>query len=343
MAKKKKEVEVIDMGGVKTVAKKKSIITRIKRVFAIISIIWIALVIWFPLHVKNTYSQPIKKSIVVSMFYDLQRGIVKQYEALLDSIADSINLEKPIAVAIDGVKMVEKGVDKVTDTTAKAKETTAKATDATAGAREKTSGVKALTGFANKLGLKTDGVDNAVAQIDKGLDKADNTINKANESIAKIDDTAAKVNQQLDKIKKDLTKIAQTEVDKMLDDAIKTALDKQSGGLGTTLLTNYGIKHVYPWRPSSWPVATKIYNDLSRSDVTTITVITRTVDTYFGYVAWGLVIAAWAIGLYIWLMLFKKVKALIAPFNVCPRCGHTYADKRTVVSLLKVLQPWKWI
>jgi hypothetical protein len=128
----------------------------------------------------------------------------------------------------------------------------------------------------------------------------------------------------------------------MLDTAIKSALDKQSGGLGTTLLTNYGIKHVYPWRPSSWPVATKIYNDLSKSDVTTITVITNTIDTYFGYVAWGLVIAAWALGFYLWHLVFGKVKAIIKPFNVCPRCGHTYADKRTALGLLKVFQPWKW-
>lgn len=128
----------------------------------------------------------------------------------------------------------------------------------------------------------------------------------------------------------------------MLDTAIKSALDKQSGGLGTTLLTNYGIEHVYPWRPSSWPVATKIYNDLSQSDITTITVITNTVDTYFDYVAWGLVIAAWALGVYLWFLVFGKAKAIIKPFNVCPRCGHTYADKRTALGLLKVFQPWTW-
>ncbi len=342
MARKKKEVEVIDMGGVKTVAKKQSVITWAKRTVAIFSVIWIALVIWAPLHVKNTYSQPIKKSIVVSMFFDLQKGIVKQYEALLDSVADSINLEKPIAVAIDKVKMAEDVVKKATDTTAKAKEETAKATAATEQAREKTSGVKKLTGLANKLGFKTDGVDQAVAEVDKGLDKADKAIDKANAAIATVDDTAAKVNQQLEKVKTNLTKVAQTEIDTMLDQAIKTTLDKQSGGLGTTLLTNYGIEHVYPWRPSSWPVATKIYNDLSKSDVTTITVITRTVDTYFGYVAWGLVIAAWALGAYIWMMVFKKAKMILKPFNVCPRCGHTYADKRTAMGILKVFQPWNW-
>ena len=135
---------------------------------------------------------------------------------------------------------------------------------------------------------------------------------------------------------------AKTEFDKMLDDAIKSALDKQSGGLGTTLLTDYGIEHVYPWRPSSWPVATKIYDDLAKSDVTTINVITNTVDSYFGYVAWGLVAIVWGIGLYIWFLVYKRAKAILKPFNVCPRCGYTYADKRTAMGLLKVFQPWNW-
>ena len=325
---KKKEIEVIDMGGAKTVAKKQSVITWTKRTFTIISIVWLALVAWFPLYVKNTYSAPIKKSMVVSMFFDLQRGIVKQYEALLDGVAKSINLEKPIAIAIDKVKMAETAVAKTTDATAKAKAETAKAA-------ETTTGVKKLTGFAKMFGVKTDGVDKAVAEVDKGIEKT-------NEAIATVDNTAAKVNAQLDKIKTDLTRVAQTEFDTMLDSAIKTALDNQSGGLGTTLLTNYGIEHVYPWRPSSWPVATKIYNDLSKSDITTITVITGTVDKYFGYVAWGLVIAVWAVGLYLWFMMFKKAKSILKPFNVCPRCGHTYADKRTALGLLKVFQPWTW-
>ncbi|MBO5946790.1 MAG: hypothetical protein J6Q44_01440 [Alphaproteobacteria bacterium] len=328
MSRKKKQIEVIDMGGAKTVAKKKSLVRGVKTFITVFTVIWFALLVWFPLHVKNTYSQPIKKSIVVSMFFDLQKGIVKQYEALLDGVADSINLEKPIAVALDKVKLAETAVDKATDVTATAKQETAKAAEAT-------SGVKKLSGFAKMFGAKTDGIDKAVADVDAG-------IAKTNEAIAKVDDTAAKVNAQLDKIKTDLTRVAQAEVDTMLDAAIKNALDKQSGGLGTTLLTNYGIEHVYPWRPSSWGVATKIYNDLSKSDITTITVITNTVDTYFGYVAWGLVIAAWALGIYLWHLVFGKVKAIIKPFNVCPRCGHTYADKRTAMGLLKVFQPWKW-
>ena len=324
----KKQVAVIDMGGAKTVQKKQSVITWTKRTFAIVTIVWLALVAWFPLHVKNTYSQPIKKSIVVSMFFDLQKGIVKQYEALLSGVAKSINLEKPIAAAIKGVKMADNTVDKVTDATDKAK-------DATADVSEKTSGVKKLTGLANKFGIKTDGVDKAVAQVDQG-------VARANDAIASVDKTAQLVNEKLDKIQGDLTRVAQTEIDKALDAAVKSALDKNSGGLGTTLLTNYGIEHVYAWRPSSWPVATKIYDDLSKSDVDTITVITRTVDTYFGYVAWGLVVGAWAIGLYIWWLVSKKVKSILKPFNVCPRCGHTYADKRTALGLLKVFQPWTW-
>ena len=324
----KKQVEVIERNGAKTVAKKASFVTWTKRTFAIITVVWLALVAWFPLHVKNTYSQPIKKSIVVSMFFDLQKGIVKQYEALLKGVADSINLEKPIAAAIDTVKMVEGVVDKATDATAKAKEKTAQVT-------EKTSGVKKLTGIANKFGIKTDGVDKAVADVDSG-------VAKANDAIASVDKTAQLVNEKLDSVQSKLTRVAQTEIDKALDAAVKSALDKNSGGLGTTLLTNYGVEHVYAWRPSSWGVATQIYDDLAKSDVDTITVLTRTVDTSVGYVAWGLVIAAWAVGLYLWFLVSKKVKAMIKPFNVCPRCGHTYADKRTALGLLKVFQPWTW-
>ncbi|MFQ6745150.1 MAG: hypothetical protein ACLRFN_04220, partial [Alphaproteobacteria bacterium] len=235
MAKAKKELEVIDMGGAKTVAKKKSLVRGVKLTITLITVVWFAILIWAPLYVKNTYSEPIKKSIVVSMFFDLQRGIVKQYEALLDGVAKSVNLEKPIAKAIDAVKVVEKNVEKVSGAADSAREKTAEASKTTAG-------VKKVSGLAKMFGVKTDGIDKAVAQVDKGIEKT-------NEAIKTVDNTAEQINAKLDKIKNDLTRVAQTEIDSALDTAIKNALDKQSGGLGTTLLTNYGIKHVYPWRP----------------------------------------------------------------------------------------------
>lgn len=343
MPRKKKEVEVIDQGGAKTVKKKKSFVTRIKIIFAVVSLIWIALVIAAPLYVKNTYSQPIKKSIVVSMFFDLQRNIVEQYEKLLDGIKDAINLEKPVAFAVDKVRMVEDAVDVVTDTTDKAKDVTAQASDTTAKVTETTEKVGKLSGLANMFGIDTSGVDKALGEVNKGVDQVNEGIDKANQTIAKVDDTAALVNEKLDEIETQLTSVLQVQIDDMIDDVIKTQLDKNTGGLGTTLLTNYGIEHVYPWRPSSWPVATKIYDDLAASDVQVITVITDTVDQYFGYVAWGLVIAVWLLGLLIWISIFKKTKAVISPFIVCPRCGHTFTDKRTAYSLLKVVQPWKWL
>lgn len=324
----KKEIEVIDMHGAKTVAKKASVIKGAKRVFAIVSVIWLLFVAAFPLYVKHNYAGPIKKSMVVSMFFDLQRNIQKQYEKLLTGIKDAINLEKPVAAAIDKVKLAQDAVDKVTDTTAQAKKTTEKAKDTT-------SSVKKLTGLAGMFGVKTDAVDKVVDQADAG-------IAQANKGIAQIDNTAAMVNKQLDKVQTELVKVTQLEIDKMLDAEIKRQLDKNSGGLGTTLLTNYGIKHVYPWRPSSWPVAIKIYNDLEKSDIEVVQILTRTVDSYFNFVAWGLVVAAWLVGLYIWSFMLKKYKMVVAPFLVCPRCGHTYADKRTAMSLMKALQPWKW-
>lgn len=325
----KKQIEVIERDGAKTVAKKTSYITWVKRVFAVVSVVWIALVVWTPLHIKNTYSGPIKKSIVVSMFFDLQRNIATQYENLLDGIKKSINLEKPVSFAIDKVKVAENAVDKVTDATAAAKKKTGEATKVANDAKQ-------VSGLIGKFGVKTGG-------LDKAIDAADKNIAKANQAVARVDDTAALVNSKLDSVERELTSVLQVQIDQMIDEAIKKQLDKNTGGLGTTLLTNYGIKHVYPWRPSSWPVATKIYNDLSESSLSTIQIITSTVDKYFGYVAWGLVIAAWAVGALVWLMLFKKVKAMIAPFIVCPRCGHTFTDKRTAYGLLKALQPWKWL
>lgn len=343
MPKKKKEVEVIDMGGAKTVKKKKSFITRVKVIFMIVSIIWVALVISVPLWVKNTYSQPIKKSIVVSMFFDLQRNIVEQYEKLLDGIKDAINLEEPVAFAVDKVRMVGDAVDVVTDTTDKAKDVTADASAATDKVSETTDKVGKLTGLANMFGIDTSGIDKALNEVDKGVDQVNQGIDKANETIAKVDNTAAMVNEKLDEIETQLASVLQVQIDDMIDGVIKSQLDKNTGGLGTTLLTNYGIEHVYPWRPSSWPVATQIYDDLAASDVQVITVITDTVDDYFNYVAWGLVIAVWVLGLWIWHAMFKKTKAVIAPFIVCPRCGHTFADKRTAYGFLQILQPWKWL
>ena len=324
----KKQIEVIDMGGQKTVAKKKSLVTTVKTIFAVFTVLWLGLIAWFPLHAKNTYGTQIKQAMVVSVFFDLQRNISKQYEQLLGGIKKSINLEKPVSIAIDKVKIVESGVDKVTDTTAKAKEQTNKV-------KKETEKAASLTGFANKLGVKTDGVDKAIA-------KTNNAVVKADKGIAKADAVAEQVNKKLDSVKTDLVKITQTEVDKMVDDAIKKQLDKNSGGLGTTLLTNYGIKHVYPWNPSSWPVAAKIYKDLEKSNVGVVQILTQTVNTNFDYVAWGLVIVVWVLGLLVWLIIKKRVKLFTSPFIVCPRCGHTFSDKRTALGLMRAFQPWKW-
>lgn len=296
----KKKIDVIDRGGAKIVAKKASFVKKVKLGFAIFSLAWIAVLAIVPLHIKKEYSGPIKKTIVVSMFFDLQRNITGQYEQLLSGIKKSINLEKPIAIAIDKAKIADKAVSKTKSITKTANK---------------------LSGIAGKFGVKTGSVDKVVASVDN---------------------TSNLVNSKLDSVKKDLIKTSQTEVDKMIDDAIKKQLDKNSGGLGTTMLTNYGVKHVYPWKPSSWPIGVKIYNNLNKSNVGVVQIITSTVDTYFDYVAWGVVFAAWAVGLLIWLSVRSKIQTLLDPFIVCPRCGHAFSDKRTMSGLLKIFQPWKW-
>ncbi|MCL2737452.1 MAG: hypothetical protein FWE17_01140 [Alphaproteobacteria bacterium] len=310
----KKQIEVIDMGGAKTVAKKTSWVKKVKIVFLIISILWLGFAYWAPLHVKDVYGTQIKKSIVVSMFFDLQRNINEQYEKLLRLAARNINLEKPIAVAIDKVKIAETGVARVEQATAQAQQATA-----TAGR---------ITGIAGRVGVNVGAADRAV--------------DAAAGAVAKVDDQAQIINKQLDRVKGDLTRIAQTEIDRAIDEQLKAILDQHTG-LGTTMLTDYGIRHVMPWRPSTWPVTNKIYADLERSNLSAIQSLTGMVDRYFGYVAWGLVFAAWGVALLVWFMVLGKVRKLLKPFLVCPRCGHTYADKRTALMLLKVFQPWSWI
>jgi hypothetical protein len=297
----KKEVKFTERGGEKYIAKKSSWVKKVKIIFLTFTAIWFILAAYFPLHVKNTYSEPIKKSIVVSMFFDLQQGIAGQYENLMQGIKKSVNLEKPINAAIAKVKVAAKPVESVQKQTGKAKK---------------------LTGLAGKLGVKTKAVDNIVGGID---------------------DTANVVNKQLDKIESELVKVSKTEVDAMIDETIKNQLDKASGGMSKVLLTKYNVKSIAPWRPSTWPVSNKIYAEIETSSKSTVQIIMKTIDGYFGYVAWGLVLIAWGAALIIWLSVFKKVKAITKPFVVCPNCGHAFADKRTALGLLKILKPWTWL
>ncbi|MDR1071789.1 MAG: hypothetical protein LBL21_04060 [Rickettsiales bacterium] len=296
-----KEVKFTERNGEKYIAKKSSWVKKVKIAFLAFTAIWFMLAAYFPLHVKNTYSEPIKKSIVVSMFFDLQQGIAGQYEKLMDGIKKSINLEKPINAAIKKVKVAEKPVASVQKTT---------------------SDVKKLTGLAGKLGVKTGAVDKVADSVD---------------------DTAGALNKQLDKIEKELVKAGQTEVDAMIDDAVKNQLDKATGGMSGVLLTKYNVKSIAPWRPSTWSVSNKIYAEIEHSSKSTVQIIMDTINGYFGYVAWGLVAIAWAAALLLWFMVSKKVKAVTKPFIVCPNCGQAFTDKRTALGLLKILKPWTWI
>ena len=93
------------------------------------------------------------------MFFDLQRNIVEQYEKLLDGIKDAINLEEPVAFAVDKVRMVGEAVDVVTDTTDKAKAVTADASAATEKVTDTTEKVGKGGWLAIMFVINTFGVD----------------------------------------------------------------------------------------------------------------------------------------------------------------------------------------
>ncbi len=298
MAKKKEQLEVLTN---QTVTRKTSWVVWVKRTYLMLAILWAVVFIGGPYYIMKTYSTPIKQSMVVAMFFDLQKSIAHQYQNLLESAKKNIDLSKPIAIATEKVKLAEKqvaNVDKVTK-------------DA-----------KTISGLAGKFGVNTSGADKVLTTAT---------------------DTTATVNKQIDKIQNELVKASQAEIDKMIDAEIKKIADKNLGGLGTTLLTDYKIKTVRPWLPSSWPTATKIYRDLEKSSASTIAIIMNTVNTYFSYVAWGMVIFCWVIfGLLPIVWGYLQMKKLTKPFVVCPRCGHAFMDKRTGWFILKIVAPWTW-
>lgn len=315
LKKKPKEVAIIEHEpGAKYVKRKISWIKWVYIAFAVLSVFWAAFIYYAPLYVKDKYGQQIKKSIVVSMFFDLQRNMQEEYAKLLKGIADKIDLKKPVEYAIDKVKLADKPIAQVEAATAKAQGTVDKASK--------------VSGVLGKLGIQTGA--------------ADKVINDATGAVAKVDDVTQKVNAQLDKVKADLEKIAQTQIDQELDKLIKEQLDNYTG-LGTTLLTNYGVQHVMPWKPSTWPITNKIYNDLEKSSLSVVQSLTKLVDQYYDLVMWMLVYATWVGGAIVWFVVLSKIKSLTKPFVICPRCGHTFTDKKRLgAMLLNLLKPWKW-
>ena len=326
-----KEVKFIERDGEKFVAKETSWVKKVKRVFWTLTLIFMIVIGAGPLYIKSKYSEPIKKSIVVSMFFDLQQGIAGQYAKLLNTVSGTVgkikqkvDFDKPINAAVDKIKLAQTSGDAVK-----------KSSDSIKRQLENVNNSMAL---AKRFGVKFDGVDKITKEVDNLANSATNEVNK--------------VNGQLDGVKATLSKATKEEtdklfdsVDKMVDQEIRGQLSKVGGGsLSDMLLRQYNTKSIAPWRPSTWKISNRIYADLESSSASTVQIIMGTINTYFGYVAWGLVAAVWAGGLFLWwTFAFKKYKMLLAPFIVCPNCGHAFADKKKVaLSLLKILQPWTW-
>ncbi|MCL2369344.1 MAG: hypothetical protein FWC83_01565 [Alphaproteobacteria bacterium] len=314
----KKQIEVNEENlGKKTVAKKASFVKIIKRIAMVFTIVWFAFAGWAPIHVKNTYGADIKRSMVVSMFFDLQRNLNEQYERFLRNAARQINLDRPIAAAIDSIKLVDAQA-------ARAGAATAQATQAADRAQQ---AAGRLGNIAGRVGVNVAPVEQAAQQA---------------AGVATIaDDQVARINRELDRMKTDLGRAAQFEIDRAIDEQIRGILNDMTG-LGDTLLQDYGIRTVRPWLPATWPITNQIYRDLEESNLDILTSLTNTINQSFGFVLWGLVFAAWAVAILIWVMVIGKLLKMIKPFNVCPRCGHTYADARSLRGWLRMLAPWNW-
>ncbi len=314
--KSKKEIIVNEENlGKKTVQKKASFVAWVKRGFIIFTILWLGAFYLSGMYVKNNYTTPIKESMIVSMFFDMQKSSAESYEKMLNEVKDAINIEKPIEVAFSAVAVVEEKSANLEEKTDKANATVSSA--------------KKITGIAGKFGINTGSVDAVVSQADK-------TVNS-------VADTNALIKKTLDSAKTEVVKVSKTEVDKMLDEVIKEQLAKNVDSSAVMLITNYGDITIRPWDASTWGVASEIYADLEKSNISVLNTITDTVNTYFMYAFWAALILFWAIGLFVWLKVRGIVKNMIAPFIVCPKCGHAFADKRSIGGFIKIFTPWNWI
>ena len=341
-----KEVKYIERNGEKYIHKKSSWIKKVKMIFLAFTIAWFAVAIMIPLKVKRDHSDDIKRSIVVSMFFDLQQGIAEQYARLLNGIKGAINLEKPINAAIAKVKMAEAGVGNVQNVAQNTQnQATQTAQNVNKAQNNAQNTANKVTGALGRVGIGTNNANKAVQNVTGGAANiATAGVNAATSATAAAINVTQQVNDRLNKVESELVRIAQFEVDQAIDNVVRDQLDRVTGGLSNVLLAQYKTQNIRPWKPSTWKLSNRIYAEIAQSSKSTVDIIMRTIDKYFGYVAWALVIIAWLLAFFIWKSVHSKYKLMIEPFMVCPNCGHAFTNKKRVAGLLlKIVQPWKWL
>jgi len=341
-----KEVKYIERNGEKFIAKKSSWVKKVKMIFMIFTITWFTAGILLPLKVKRDHSDDIKRSIVVSMFFDLQQGIADQYARLLNGIKGAINLEKPINAAIAKVKMAESGVDSAANTVYGAQKQMNQAhNNVNAATNNVQNAANQVTGALGRFGVSTNSANKAVQNVTGGAANiAAQGAGAANSAASAALDITRQVNDRLNRVESELVRIAQFEVDQAVDKVVREQLDRATGGLSNVLLAQYKSQNIRPWKPASWKLSNKIYAEISQSSKSTVDIIMRTIDKYFGYVAWALLVIAWIIIFFIWKSVHSKYKIMIEPFIICPNCGHAFTNKKRIANaLLKAIQPWKWL
>ena len=340
-----KEVKYIERDGEKFIHKKTSWVKKVKRIFLAFTIIWFSIVIIVPLKVKRDYSDDIKRSIVVSMFFDLQQGIAEQYARLLNGLRGAINLERPIAAAIARVKMAEAGVGNVQN---QAQNVQAGAAQAQENVENRAQNVQTtagrVSGALGRVGITTNTATNVVQNVtDTATNVAATGTGAVGGAAGAVDNVTRQVNDRLGRVEADLVRVAQFEIDQAIDGVIRDQLDRATGGLANVILAQHSIDTIRPWRPSTWRISNQIFAEIEQSSRSTVQIIMRTIDKYFIYVAWALVVGAWLIGFILWNMVRKKYKLMIEPFMVCPNCGHAFTNKKRIAGvLMKAVQPWRW-
>jgi len=290
--------------------------SKIKKIAMIIAIVWSFIVIAPVAYVIFLQSRSLKNFIVVYSIDKMNSALTQQYETLINTTLNKIQLDKKIDSVVSKVKIPEIKVDKITNKTNKITSTTKK--------------LNRLSKVAGNFGIKSANVDKQLSNINEINAKIEKSVKSANSEISKAKD---KLTNQL---KKDIEPMIKSEIKKIADREIQKALKLSDRNYANFVSGRYGIL-----TPVKRSYTNAIYADFLKNKTQGLKFILPLVEKYFSYIRLVFVLLSIAVAFIPVVIMFAYVKKITSVFSKCPYCGKIYISKTNAFNILKLFQFWK--
>jgi len=289
---------------------------RIKKIATVIALVWSIVVIAPISYVVFLHGRSLKNFVVVYSMDKMNSALTQQYETLINTTLQKINLDKKIDSVVSKIKIPEIKIDKITDKTSKVTKTTKK--------------LGKISGIAGQFGVKSAGIDKQISNISDINAKIEKSVKSANAEIVK---SKNKLTQQL---KKDIEPMIKAEIRKIADKEMQKVLKLNNKNYANFISGRYGIL-----TPLKRSYTNAIYTDFLKNKTQGLKFILPLVEKYFSYIRLAFVAIAIVIALIPILLMFGYVKKITSVFSKCPYCGKIYFSKANAFNLIKLLQFWK--